>query len=129
MSDNEIKPENMSLEILKGQNAPADLPAVLSQRSAKCPNCHERLNLTGDPEENHHTAMRHRLVCPRRAEAEEENARLVSEFRQQANIIEQHRRIAEAERRHLEERPRKPLNEIYAEMAKGAERRPWWKFW
>ncbi len=82
----------------------------------KCPNCHEKLPMTGDPEENHHTAMRHRLVCTKREEATLENERLVTEFRAQPNIVEQTIRL-EAERAR------------FRLQAPGRPRAAWWKFW
>jgi hypothetical protein len=48
-------------------------------RRARCGNCGTRYEITEDPIENHHRAMRHARICARRDTAAE-HARLVTEF-------------------------------------------------
>ena len=58
-----------------------------NRRYTICGNCGKRLPLTGDPQENHHAAMRHRLECARRDQASDEHGELVTEFEAQPNVI------------------------------------------
>lgn len=57
--------------------------------SARCGNCGTRYDITSDPEENHHRAMRHKLTCGKTAVdqyTEEQRDTLKREFDEQPHI-------------------------------------------
>lgn len=100
-------------------------------RFASCGNCGERWELTGDPHEDHHNAMRHKTVCrtftvmDNKLANETEYARLVAEHAAQPMQVEFRQRAEkqlaaamEAERLQLAA----PVRQI-------ERKRPWWKFW
>ncbi|HEX4309167.1 MAG TPA: hypothetical protein VHZ25_04015 [Acidobacteriaceae bacterium] len=58
---------------------PAGRHAAASARFAICGNCGEKIELSPDPAENHHAAQQHRVVCGKRAHAEDEHRQLLEE--------------------------------------------------
>lgn len=111
--------------------APRQQPAS-GAKYAKCGNCGERLQLTGDATEDHHTAMRHKQSCRTNTVFEErrwnkdEYERLISEHAAQPMQTEFRERAALAlAAAEASER----LQLAGADPRPAPRRRRWWQFW
>lgn len=73
-------------------------PEEKKPRRAMCGNCGTKYELTDDPEENHHRAMRHKLECSKgnAMYTEPQRAALVDDFQNQPMQVEFRRREAAA---------------------------------
>lgn len=93
---------------------------------AKCGNCMDKIRLTGDAEEDHHTAMRHKDVC-----------RFTTNPADAADVEDERRQL-------IEEHHAQPMQTAYREAARSglspadwsrrflpAAKTPvrWWQFW
>lgn len=103
------------------------------RKQAKCGNCLERYDITDDPVENHHRAMRHKLECQSKNEAmysRTQRDNLLEEFHAQPNIVAQRQAWAAEEMLKLEaEEQHHPIGSQLMEANPTPERRPWWKIW
>jgi hypothetical protein len=116
-------------------------------RFARCGNCCEKLPLSGDPEMDHHAAMRHKQVCRVNTEPasfaynRDQYMQLVKEHAAQPMQVEFRRREAlqldaEARLKLPAAIPDKVLpwgspecSTCVSEAAEEKKRRRWWQFW
>jgi hypothetical protein len=116
-----------------------------AQRYTICGNCGKRLPYSHDPQENHHTAQRHKLECAKRDQALNEHTELVKEFESQPNVAAMRALYAQQQREGIEgyvrvenlppsggplRLPSAPsaLARPTAQPPAPAQRR-WWQFW
>lgn len=91
-------------------------PLAATPRHFTCANCHERIERTGDPTEDHHRSMRHAVECPKRVAAMQQNQQWRAEFADQVE-----NQMADNAR---------AIREASARAQRGnANNGPWWKFW
>jgi hypothetical protein len=103
-------------------------PEQPQTRKARCGNCGTRYAISDDPVSNHHIAMRHAQICPKRATADE-HAKLVLEYWDQPMPRAFARRAQEMIAAGANPAIIRTHGVNIFEPAPAERPRPWWKFW